>query len=99
MTLSAPGVRAPVSHRTEPPTLSEMPVCVLLKSTANANRRRLDNFRADAEQRHRVRLRELLDFVRGRCRRRRDDFGLPELRQAYDSAKDVDRSGRGKCGA
>src|SRR2546423_1934138 len=97
--LGAAQAGAPSCHTTLRLRLCpKITVCLLLKSSTNATRGRLDNFGAGAEQRHRFRLLELLDFVRGRCRRSRDDFGLPELRQAHDRAEDVNRSGRRKCG-
>jgi len=43
-------------------TFSEISVCVLLKSSANANRRRVDYFPDSTEQRHCFRVLALLDF-------------------------------------
>ena len=46
------------------PTFSEISVCVLLESSANANRRRVDHFPGSTEQRHCFRVFALLDFPR-----------------------------------
>jgi len=56
------GVSALMSQRLCGPTFSEIPVCVLLESSANANRKRVDDFHPKAEQRHCLRVLALLDF-------------------------------------
>jgi hypothetical protein len=56
------GVSALMSQRLCGPTFSEIPVCVLLKSSANAKRKRVDYFHPKAEQRHCFRMLALLDF-------------------------------------
>ena len=69
-------------------------VCLLLKLRLNAISRRLDYFRAGAEQRYRFRLLPLLDLFRGRRRRGRNDAGLPEVRQTDNGPEGQPRSRR-----
>src|SRR5436309_11176901 len=56
------GVSALLSQRLCGLTFSEISVCVLLKSSANANRRPVDYFPDSTEQRHCFRVLALLDF-------------------------------------